>query len=83
MAIRARGYGAPSSRSDAVTQLKDRLLVLNVRDPGAAGMPEFFRGMYGMQVKPALITVSVAASAPTHRLRSRRRSMLSKKRSSL
>jgi type 1 glutamine amidotransferase/sugar phosphate isomerase/epimerase len=61
---------------DAVTQLKDRLLVLNVRDrnapgkggkdvplgSGVAGLPGFFRDMYRMQVKPALITVSAAAS---------------------
>jgi len=61
---------------DAVTQLKDRLLVLNVRDrsalgkggkdappgTGAGGLPEFFREMYKMQVKPALITVSAPAS---------------------
>ena len=62
---------------DAVAQLKDRLLVLNVRDrsalgkggkdvplgTGIAGLPGFFRDMYQMQVKPALITVSAAAVA--------------------
>ena len=61
---------------DAVTQLKDRLLVLNIRDrsalgkggkdvplgTGVAGMPDFLRDMYRMQVKPALIAVSAAAS---------------------
>ncbi|HXB72005.1 MAG TPA: ThuA domain-containing protein [Candidatus Acidoferrales bacterium] len=61
---------------DAVTQLKDRLLVLNVEDrsalgkggkdvplgTGVAGLPGFFRDMYRMQVKPALITVSGAAA---------------------
>lgn len=61
---------------DAVAQFKDRLLVLNVRDrsalgkggkdvplgTGAAGLPGFFRDMFQMQVKPALITVSAAAS---------------------
>jgi type 1 glutamine amidotransferase/sugar phosphate isomerase/epimerase len=62
---------------DAVTQLKDRLLVLNVRDrsalgkggkdmplgSGIAGLPEFFRDLYGMQIKPVLITVSAPAAA--------------------
>ena len=61
---------------EAVTQLKERLLVLNVRDrsasgkagkdvplgTGIAGLPGFFRDMYRMQIKPALITVSAAAS---------------------
>jgi len=61
---------------DAVTQLKDRLLVLNVRDrsatgkggkdvalgTGVAALPGLFRDMYRMQIKPVLITVSTAAS---------------------
>jgi type 1 glutamine amidotransferase/sugar phosphate isomerase/epimerase len=61
---------------DALAQLKDRLLVLNIRDrstlgkggkevplgEGAAGLPDFFRELYRMQVKPALITVSAGAS---------------------
>jgi type 1 glutamine amidotransferase/sugar phosphate isomerase/epimerase len=61
---------------DAVAQLKERLLVLNIRDrsasgkggkdvplgTGVAGLPDFFRDMYRMQVKPALITVGAASS---------------------
>jgi len=43
-------------------QLKDRLLVLNVRGAGVNGLSELFRDMYKAQVKPALITVSVPAS---------------------
>ena len=46
--------------ADAVAQLKERLLVLNIRDRG--GQADFFREMFRLQVKPLLITVSAAAS---------------------
>ena len=47
---------------DAIAQLKDRLLVLNLRDASAPGIPALVREMYRLQMKPALITVSAAPS---------------------
>jgi type 1 glutamine amidotransferase/sugar phosphate isomerase/epimerase len=62
---------------EVVGQLKDRLLVLNLRDrnaagesghevslgTGAIGLTALLREMYRLQLKPPLITVSTAASA--------------------
>jgi type 1 glutamine amidotransferase/HEAT repeat protein/sugar phosphate isomerase/epimerase len=54
---------------DGLAQLKDRLIVLNLRDValarGAGGLPEFLRELYRLGLKPALITVDAAGGADT------------------
>ena len=47
---------------DGLALLKDRLLVVNLGS-GAAGLPEFLREMYRLELKPSLITVDAAGAA--------------------
>ncbi|HEY3454495.1 MAG TPA: ThuA domain-containing protein [Bryobacteraceae bacterium] len=54
------GIFADSGSVKSLEQVKDRLLVLNLR---GGNVPDLLRALYSQQIKPALITVSAGAGA--------------------
>ena len=48
---------------DALALFKDRVIAVNLRDRDAAGLTEFIREMYRLELKPTLITVDTTGAS--------------------